>query len=902
MTDIWSSSQVNIPCKDSGISQAAPTSLPAFSPETCQEEGEYFVYVSERILSESREPVYGYLPPHVTSSRATPGWKISGLKKREKFRDYGQVLRPDHRVYHEHRPTKKALAKKALKRAQARQQAQASSRYALRDPRFKSWQQDMSDRIHQGSHIIADVSTSCGKTWAINNIVTHETLQTDMHEDQATAIFVVPRSEILRDSVEDVRANNTKHYQPGTKMLDTQTRSFSTYDEREPPSCQIMFLTADNVESFVTNEVNRKFVSKLKFIVFDEVHMNEVSATMWWASFLPQQAQFILLSATLGNVSEVVQLLKTIAPAHPISVISYHIRPVPLQRILFKGCADPVVGVHCPSLIKAKRLSMQLNQFDPTARDILAIDRSLKLPSTREEQYELGQRVVKSLSAEQLDKNLSTDLADAVVEPSAQNIYRIFSYLYSNGLLPALCFHTTTSKAVELIKSVLSYITQLESNDPDFKRATRTAQALEKVEQRQRDKLAEQTKQLEESGKMWSKPPEEIKLDESELSQRTEMMAHLNKWRFPQTMDYIPSDIPMFIQQALERGIGVYLHNMRARAKRIIYRAYREGKLLLMISDDSLSIGINLPVRTTILCGEDMTPTLYKQMGGRSGRFGYDKMGFILPMFPKPLIKQCLLSASSPQTITVPEQFSYTQLIRLLTPGELGNFYLPTSQLDPTEPAPPGSQFPIFVPGHSPVGTPSALKAYPGPTLKQIILERFKARASSEQMAQTEQWIETITQDQWHYHRLTNLIQLLPHNQTMIVMQLLVNGDLAHITSTELVCLLAVIFQRKPLEAGRMSAQDHLDRPDLVNKVEHYGRCFGFNTSFSQPCSAYFIDFYKQGHYQINDLADIQIIGEWLYILMRQIVKIAPSEANFRQVILQIDHQFMAACKSCDLS
>jgi len=66
------------------------------------------------------------------------------------------------------------------------------------------------------------------------------------------------------------------------------------------------------------------------------------------------------------------------------------------------------------------------------------------------------------------------------------------------------------------------------------------------------------------------------------------------------------------------------MHSFPAWLRNKMFDAFKEGKLQVMIADPTISVGINLPVRTCIMCGDDMSPSLYKQMSGRAGRRGFD--------------------------------------------------------------------------------------------------------------------------------------------------------------------------------------------------------------------------------------------------------------------------------------
>ena len=73
-------------------------------------------------------------------------------------------------------------------------------------------------------------------------------------------------------------------------------------------------------------------MKNLKYIVFDEVHLNEVSDILWRLCYINKDVQFVLLSATLGNAYDLKNELQKYR-RNPIQVIKYNIRPIPLQRI-----------------------------------------------------------------------------------------------------------------------------------------------------------------------------------------------------------------------------------------------------------------------------------------------------------------------------------------------------------------------------------------------------------------------------------------------------------------------------------------------------------------------------------------------------------------------------------------
>ena len=94
------------------------------------------------------------------------------------------------------------------------------------------------------------------------------------------------------------------------------------------------------------------------------------------------------------------------------------------------------------------------------------------------------------------------------------------------------------------------------------------------------------------------------------------------------TIDY---ENPYF--QLLKRGIGLYISSMPDVYNWILQRLMSERKLGIVISDKTLCLGIDLPIRSVALSGykdPDYTTSDYLQMSGRAGRRGHDTQGNII--------------------------------------------------------------------------------------------------------------------------------------------------------------------------------------------------------------------------------------------------------------------------------
>ena len=83
--------------------------------------------------------------------------------------------------------------------------------------------------------------------------------------------------------------------------------------------------------------------------------------------------------------------------------------------------------------------------------------------------------------------------------------------------------------------------------------------------------------------------------------------------------------------QMLKRGIGIYTEAMPEEYRWILQKLMDEKKIGMVISDRTLCLGIDLPIRSSCLLGlpgsKDFTIDDYLQMSGRAGRRGKDDRG-----------------------------------------------------------------------------------------------------------------------------------------------------------------------------------------------------------------------------------------------------------------------------------
>lgn len=84
--------------------------------------------------------------------------------------------------------------------------------------------------------------------------------------------------------------------------------------------------------------------------------------------------------------------------------------------------------------------------------------------------------------------------------------------------------------------------------------------------------------------------------------------------------------------QALLRGIGCHHLGLPKVYRQTVERLFRMKRLSVVISTESLSMGINMPTKTSIFAGDNvfLNPMVFRQMAGRSGRRGFDLRGNLI--------------------------------------------------------------------------------------------------------------------------------------------------------------------------------------------------------------------------------------------------------------------------------
>jgi len=119
--------------------------------------------------------------------------------------------------------------------------------------------------------------------------------------------------------------------------------------------------------------------------------------------------------------------------------------------------------------------------------------------------------------------------------------------------------------------------------------------------------------------------------------------------------------------EGLRRGIGMHHEGLRTAYKQAVEVLFRQGYLRVVFATGTLALGINMPCRSTIFCGDslELTGLMYRQMSGRAGRRGFDLLGQVI-FLDKPFSKIQRLITSDLSTLAGEFTLSPTILLRAL--------------------------------------------------------------------------------------------------------------------------------------------------------------------------------------------------------------------------------------------
>lgn len=237
--------------------------------------------------------------------------------------------------------------------------------------------------------------------------------------------------------------------------------------------------------------------------------------------------------------------------------------------------------------------------------------------------------------------NVDEKMIENATEDEFNSLFTpLLADLNAQNQLPAILFNFSRDHCESLAKRISKDLETAESqwrmNSPTFKERLARAKAAEKAAAKKAKAVESATvnrKQEEEAARMGV--VEEIQtFDPEEPSEEFTFVGKgISQLEFKKDVDdLLFLDMDPWIINALRRGVGVHHSGMPRRYRVLVENLYRRGVLRVVISTQTLALGINAPARTAVFAGDslELNPLNFRQCAGRAGRRGFDLVGNVL--------------------------------------------------------------------------------------------------------------------------------------------------------------------------------------------------------------------------------------------------------------------------------
>jgi len=582
----------------------------------------------------------------------------------------------------------------------------------IHEPKVKvldDWQIDVVNYIKQGESVIVKAPTSSGKSFVgLSAGILHKKL-----------LYVCPAEPIAYQVGAHFSMMGYKvHY-----VLDHLCHL--SYDEKTNIFVGVPTVIEDNLY---------KLGIKFDYAVFDEIHnLNKIDDGHIYENILKLiQCPFLALSATIGNIDVLIDLLSKIHNKK-IHYIEYKKRFINQQKMIYEGSLQTLHPLACIEFENLNDDFIHQNlQFTPYDSSVLweqmedVFDQKeyteefedmiencspdnyfeddhkiLTLDDTRDYEIFIKTKLVELSKThpdeiKQILSKFHKNIPTSQPENRTKDIIKMFRDCKKNDCLPMLVFHTDTVKCKQLFTDLFNQIALSELEEYPFhydileqkeelyttykeKRElfmesmkigkTNDAKTERQTKLDRFDKNAErqyitdilsfydtcihncersdspikikqlQIKHLQKEKKYYLKYPSFGSVD---IFQKHSEFCFSNS--DPMTGDQIRCirreikktlGIKLSYEhelfQMLKRGIGIYTEDMPEEYRWILQKLMDEKKIGIVISDRTLCLGIDLPIRSSCLIGlsdsTEFTIDDYLQMSGRAGRRGKDDRG-----------------------------------------------------------------------------------------------------------------------------------------------------------------------------------------------------------------------------------------------------------------------------------
>ncbi|CAK7223266.1 hypothetical protein SCUCBS95973_005119 [Sporothrix curviconia] len=532
------------------------------------------------------------------------------------------------------------------------------SRVSSFDP--DAWQRDVLDVIDQRESLFVVAPTSAGKTF----ISFYAMKQVLKESDDGVLAYVAPTKALSNQVAADIQARFNKNYPP--KMVGKSVWAIHTRDYRintstncqilvtVPQMLQILLLAPSSSTDIGTGTGKNSWTSRIKWIIFDEVHSIGLSeeGVVWEQLLLMAPCPIIALSATVGNPHEFrawVEDLSALVDRSRDTLDDINIESrdcLTLWKSMNKHQSakyplDPNLNPDAffsgLSIVKAKVVAWEAE----LKKVLLAWLRNHDSPF-----LDVQKEISPPLDQEAPHRQYGVD-----------QTLQLLVDLQKRDALPALVFLYDRDgcklSVQKIVKKLREFETLWKATSPEWKR---TRDAFEKYKKgtKQGQKKAPKASKKSKRGKHDdddddgpSSKLDSIRENSSKEASKWDSFdpdapldrfsfANYKKLQKSELEEYIKSlervRLEDYIIEGLRRGVAVHHSGMNRGYLQTVEILFRKGFLTAVVATGTLALGINMPCKTVVFSGDStfLTALNFRQGAGRAGRRGFDILGNVV--------------------------------------------------------------------------------------------------------------------------------------------------------------------------------------------------------------------------------------------------------------------------------
>ncbi|EGG17780.1 hypothetical protein DFA_08780 [Cavenderia fasciculata] len=518
-----------------------------------------------------------------------------------------------------------------------------------------AWQRDLLDVVDKHESALVVCPTSSGKTF-ISFYILEKVLR---ESNDGMAIYVSPTKALVTQTYCEVIGRFDKSYDnicgkdssAQYRMCGIFTRDYRIDEQK----CQILITVPQCLELLLLSVSNSNYLSKIKYIIFDEVHQiaNGTEGAIWESLLLLNPGPFVALSATVGNTGEFKDWLQEIDPKRKIHLVQhsnrfndlkhYQYDHDNLQLLPHHPCETLRINKSTEQLFLLSEEAIQLYQhikssFKQLDNEIGELDpiKVFTRVSNNNNVYNLNKQDIKDYQRALLDlveSRLKSDEFSAFMSEHypekhlrhddwRSRVPEVIMDLKKRDMLPVIVFCLSRRICEKLALALEEHIDKMHYDPKKQQKIDLLEKKIEQV------KLEIKTVNPTQD--------DDIFQDLEKLTSTLSLLVS----RKPEFGTILTDDVhdpkgkikKLDLFGPLMEGIGVHHAGLPKDYLENVEVLYRRKKISVIFATGTLALGINMPCRTVVVAGDSpyLNSLSFRQMAGRAGRRGFEDRGNVI--------------------------------------------------------------------------------------------------------------------------------------------------------------------------------------------------------------------------------------------------------------------------------